>query len=203
MEAKGKRLMGKIVLFMGASSSGKDTIQQYILNKNSYNFKNIVMHTTRPKRTHEENGREYYFCSEEEMLQLQKERKIVEKRKYNTEFGPWYYFTTSMNIDLQNHNYLGSNTLEGLDEYLKYYREDQIVSLLFFVDDRIRLQRALEREKRQENPKYQEMCRRFLADSVDFSWENIEKRNIDAMISNNGTIEETVKNVEKVLKLHL
>ena len=39
------------------------------------------------------------------------------------------------------------------------------------VDDGIRLQRAIKREQKQEVPHYEEMCRRFLADSVDFSEE--------------------------------
>ena len=33
--------------------------------------------------------------------------------------------------------------------------------------------RALERERRQQTPKYAEMCRRFLADEEDFSEDNI------------------------------
>ncbi len=47
------------------------------------------------------------------------------------------------------------------------------------------------------------MCRRFLADQKDFSRENIEKRKIDAIIKNNGTLEETLEKVNKVLSLHL
>ena len=37
------------------------------------------------------------------------------------------------------------------------------------LDDGIRLQRALDREKSEPHPRYEEMCRRFLADSIDFS----------------------------------
>ena len=32
------------------------------------------------------------------------------------------------------------------------------------LDDGVRLQRALDREKAQDHPKYEEMCRRFLED---------------------------------------
>ncbi len=42
----------------------------------------------------------------------------------------------------------------------------------------MRLQRALDREKAQENPRYQEMCRRFLADCEDFSDIKIEEAGI-------------------------
>lgn len=195
--------MGKIVLFMGASSSGKDTIQKYILKNNAYNLQNIVMHTTRPIRVGEVNGREYYFDTEEEMSHLEKSGQIVECRKYNTIYGPWYYYTTTGNIDLDNNNYLGSNTLEGLTQYLKHYSVDDIVSVLFKVDDGIRLSRAIEREMSEEKPKYAEVCRRFLADCEDFSLENIKKLPITEIVDNNGCLEETVEKLEKVLKKNL
>ena len=46
------------------------------------------------------------------------------------------------------------------------------------LDDGDRLQRALNREKKQAVPKYAEMCRRFLADAEDFSEENLRKEKI-------------------------
>ena len=195
--------MGKIILFMGPSNSGKDTIIRTLVKENKFAFKEMIMSTTRPKRTHEVEGREYYFKTVEEMLDLEKQGKIIEKRKYDTVYGPWYYFTTSTTIDLGNNNYIGSNTLKGLDQFVKFYGMENIISLLIKVDDGIRLQRALDREKMEENPKYQELCRRFLADSIDFSEENINKRPITSIINNNSSLDNTMEEVEKVLKLNL
>jgi len=48
-----------------------------------------------------------------------------------------------------------------------------------------------------------ELCRRFLADSTDFSEENIGKRSITKVIDNNGDIQETIEEVNKVLNLYL
>ena len=42
------------------------------------------------------------------------------------------------------------------------------------MDDGIRLERALKREQRQNQPNYNELCRRFLADDLDFSKENLK-----------------------------
>ena len=195
--------MGKIILFMGPSNSGKDTIIRTLVKENKFAFKEMIMSTTRPKRTHEVEGREYYFKTVEEMLDLEKQGKIIEQRKYDTVYGPWYYFTTSTTIDLGNNNYIGSNTLKGLDQFVKFYGMENIISLLIKVDDGIRLQRALDREKMEENPKYQELCRRFLADSIDFSEENINKRPITSIINNNSSLDNTMEEVEKVLKLNL
>ena len=137
------------------------------------------------------------------MLDLEKQGKIIEKRKYDTVYGPWYYFTPTTNIDLENNNYIGSNTFEGLDQFVKFYGVENIISLLIKVDDGTRLQRALDREKKEKNPKYQELCRRFLADSIDFSEENISKRHITSIIDNNSSLDNTLEKVEKVLKLYL
>ncbi len=195
--------MGKIILFMGASSSGKNVIKRRLIKENKFALKEMIMSTTRPMRTGEVEGRDYYFKTEEEMLELEEQGKIIEKRKYDTVYGPWYYFTTSSNIDLENYNYIGDNTLGGLDKFVKFYGIENIISLLIKVDDGIRLQRALDREKREENPKYQELCRRFLSDSLDFSEENINKRPITSIINNNSSLDNTMEEVEKVLKLNL
>ena len=54
----------------------------------------------------------------------------------------------------------------------------------------MRLQRALERERRQENPKYEELCRRFLADEKDFSEEKLKEAGITKRFCNES-LEET------------
>ena len=97
---------------MGPSNSGKDTIIRTLVKENKFALKEMIMSTTRPIRTGEVNGREYYFKTVEEILDLERQGKIIEKRMYNTIYGPWYYFTPTTNIDLENNNYIGSNTLE-------------------------------------------------------------------------------------------
>ncbi len=195
--------MGKIVVCMGKSSSGKDTVVRELLRDNKFHLQKIVPSTTRPIRFGEINGREYYFHTEEEMRRLDREHKIIERREYHTIQGTWYYYTTSQHIDLERHNYIAINTLEGLDGYIQHYGRDKIISLLFQLDDGERFQRALDRENEQETPKYSKLCRRFLADSKDFSIENIEKRPITKTIDNNGNIEQTIEEVNKVLNLYL
>lgn len=60
-----------------------------------------------------------------------------------------------------------------------------MVPLYVEVDDRLRLSRALERERKQTEPKYAEMCRRFLADCEDFTEEKIAEAGIVRRFSNN------------------
>lgn len=193
--------MGKIVLLMGESSTGKDTLKSAILKRtefSEYGFKNIVLHTTRPIRTGEKDGEDYHYVTDEKMNQLDSEGKIIEKRSYDTVHGIWNYFTCSDAINLYN-NYLTVNTLEAYDQFLKYFGDEYLVPILIKIDSGLRLQRALDRERSQANPKYAEMCRRFLADSEDFSLENIRKRNITDFCDNNGDINEALENVGKIL----
>ena len=75
-------------------------------------------------------------------------------------------------------------TLESYESLKKYYGEERVYPLYVDIEDGIRLERALEREKRQANPNYNELCRRFLADNQDFSQENLSKLNINKFYIN-------------------
>ena len=52
------------------------------------------------------------------------------------------------------------------------------------IEDGIRLERALDRERRQASPNYDELCRRFLADNKDFSLENLSNLDINKFYIN-------------------
>ena len=123
--------MGKVVLFLGPSASGKDTIIRRIVKENKYAFKEIIMHTTRPMRAGEINGREYFFDTTAEKDELIRQNKIIEIREYDTRFGIWYYYTVEDEIDLQKSNYIASNTLIGLDKYLAWGGRDKFFQYSF------------------------------------------------------------------------
>lgn len=181
--------MGKIFCVMGKSSSGKDTLYQML--KKELEFDSIVPYTTRPIREGETDGVEYHFVTEEEVAELEEAGKIIELRAYNTVHGIWKYFTAGdAQIDLEHRNYLMIGTVEAYQKLKAYYGEEHLVPIYIEVDDGIRLQRALNREKLQEQPKYAEMCRRFLADEVDFSEEKLAEAGIEKRFVNK-TLDET------------
>lgn len=195
--------MGKIVILLGTSNSGKDTIYKELLKDNKFNLKKINICTTRPKRSDEIQGKEYYFCSQKEMEQLQQEKRILEIRPYETSAGIWHYFTVKDNIDLTKYNYLTINTLAGLKQYYSYFDKEDIISIFLQVDDYLKLKRAIRREQVGEKPNYVEMCRRFIADKNDFSIENLDAANISTIIENNGEIKEAVREINKFLQKKL
>ena len=87
-------------------------------------------------------------------------------------------------VDLSRHDYLYIGTLESYVQMRDYYGADKIVPLYIELDDGLRLERALNRERQQKVPGYAEMCRRFLADSEDFSEENLQKAGIKKRFEN-------------------
>lgn len=177
--------MGKIVYIMGKSSTGKDTIFKELIRKNAFNFKTIVSYTTRPIREGEKDGQEYFFTDEAGFNKFKSEGKVIEDRCYNTIHGPWRYFTVDDGQINDRDNYITIGTLESYVKICEYYGNNRIIPVLVELDDGVRLQRALNREKKQDKPKYEEMCRRFLADSADFSEEKIQSAKIKRRFYNN------------------
>lgn len=177
--------MGKMIYLMGKSSTGKDTVYKELLQNPSLKLKKLVPYTTRPIRAGETQGEEYYFLDEEGFERLKAQGKVIEDRAYHTYYGLWRYFTVDDGkIDLENNNYIVIGTLESYRKIREYFGAEKVLPVLLEVDDGDRLQRALDRERRQENPKYQELCRRFLADAEDFSEENIKEAGIKQKFSN-------------------
>lgn len=177
--------MGKIFYIMGKSSSGKDTIYKELLENKALDLKRIVLYTTRPIRDGEVPGREYYFVDEAGFEKLLEDGKIIEYRIYQTVHGAWHYFTADDGqIGIDDRNYLGIGTLESYRKLRKYYGEEKICPIYIEVEDGERLLRAICREQKQKEPKYAEMCRRFLADTEDFSEENIKAAEIEKRFLN-------------------
>ena len=193
--------MGKIFYMMGKSSSGKDTIFEKIIQKKELELHQIVLYTTRPARANETDGVQYHFVDESRLLELQKAGKVIELRAYQVVGGVWKYFTVDdEQTDLKNKNYLAIGTLVSYEKMRAYYGEERVLPIYVEVPDDIRLIRAIDREKKQEKPAYEEMCRRFLADSEDFSEENLEKTGISRRFSNAGTLEECLTEIRQFIK---
>jgi len=177
--------MGKIVYLMGKSSTGKDTIFRRLLEEGAMGCKTIVPYTTRPIREGERNGVEYFFTDEAGFQRMKEAGKILEDRAYETFHGLWRYFTVDDGqIQPEKESYIMIGTLEGYAKLKNHFGEDRMLPVMIELDDGVRLQRALNREKKPENRKFGEMCRRFLADSEDFAEEKILEAGITKRFCN-------------------
>lgn len=194
--------MSKIFFVLGKSCSGKDTIFRRLKEDESLNLRTVVGYTTRPMRVGECDGVEYFFVNRDKLEELKKQNKVIECRDYDTIHGVWSYFTVDDGqINLEEGNYLYIGTLESYEQMVKYYGENVIVPIYVEVENGERLWRAVNRERGQSEPKYAELCRRFLADEEDFKEENILKAGIRKRYENINLevcIEEIIKMIKSV-----
>lgn len=176
--------MGRIFCILGKSASGKDAIyrrlKELVPGLGSY-----VMYTTRPIRAGETDGVSYHFTDEAALDRFRAEGRLIESRTYNTIYGPWTYATVDDGqIDLGARDYIMSGTLVSFKYLRDYYGSDAVIPVYIEVDDGERLIRAVRREMQEAVPKYTEVCRRFIADSEDFSEDNIRAAGIDRRYKN-------------------
>lgn len=193
----------KLIYLMGKSSSGKDTIFKIL--KQQLDVSSYVMYTTRPMREEEINGLTYNFISNEDMQEYidnKREESVIEYRTYNTVHGPWTYATISDSQFKTNRDMLMLGTLESYMKLKESFKQNENVKLLpiyIEVPDNIRLKRAIEREEKEQEPKFEEMCRRFIADSKDFSEEKLREAQIQKRFINLD-LEDCVKKIMEYLK---
>ena len=191
--------MGKIYCIMGKSSSGKDSIYKMLMQDEELSLKKVIPYTTRPMRAGEREGVEYFFCSEEQLAAFEEAGKVIELRAYQTVHGIWKYFTVNDHqIADVKQDYLLIGTLESYLKIRDYFGRERVVPIYVEVEDGERLMRAIERERMQGQPKYEEMCRRFLADSADFSEEKLKSAQIEIRFFNRDLIE-TVQNIKNFM----
>lgn len=194
--------MHKLFVVMGKSAAGKDTVFKEITRRD-LNLKTVAGYTTRPIRDGEKNGEEYFFVTKEELRRLQESNKVIEHRAYDTMHGVWDYFTVDDGqIDFNERSSIMIGTLDTYRKIREYLGKDRVVPLYLEVEDGIRLERALAREKTQKKPKYTELCRRFLADEEDFKEENLLELGINKRYNNENS-EICILNIEKDIRKNM
>ena len=155
----------KIIALFGESSSGKDSIQNWIVN-NMENFYKTISITTRPPRDYERDGKDYFFVPQKTFKSYIEDHLMLEY----TCFNGWYYGTHKYTLirNINNNINIGVFNPDGIRTLLTK-SDIETLPVWIKVNDKIRLLRSLNRE---QNPNCEEICRRFLTDKEDFS--NIE-----------------------------
>ncbi|MBP0967600.1 MAG: hypothetical protein J5722_08195, partial [Oscillospiraceae bacterium] len=151
--------------------SGKDSLYRILSER--LPLQPVVLYTTRPQRAHEQDGRDYHFIGHAELCAMRESGELIEERTYHTVMGDWTYCTAKGSVPLDTGDCLGIGTLESFEQLRDYFGAETVIPLYVEVEDGLRLQRALDRERAQEKPNYAELCRRFLTDTEDFSEEKL------------------------------
>ena len=194
--------MAKIICLLGKSCSGKDTIYKKLLADESLNLLPLVTYTTRPMRTGEQEGREYHFTDEAGFNSLKEAGKVIEDRTYDTVYGLWRYFTVDDGTFVKE----GRNVIAAagtIPAYIKlrdHFGAENTCPIMIETDDGIRLERAMRREKKQEAPRYKEMCRRFITDSEDFDEEKMKAAGVDHVFMNNEDLDKCIREVSDFIR---
>lgn len=95
LDCKNEEKINKILIVVGPSGVGKDTLMQKVFEKYPGFFKKGVTHTSRKMRQGEKEGFNYYYVSKEEFLKLDSEGGLVEHNFYNGN----YYGLSKMELE--------------------------------------------------------------------------------------------------------
>lgn len=185
--------MKKIIVLLGASATGKDTVAKHISEK--YNMPMAISYTTRPMRSNETQGVEYYFISNGEMHEKFKNGEVIEHTSYYIQSEDVSYTYANVVEEFEKGDYvLTILNPHGLYQFNKSQYKDNLVSIMLNCDDRVRLVRSLNRD---ENVNVNEVLDRFRRDELDF----IERRpKTDYEIDTNKPLEEVFNNIDKVIE---
>lgn len=191
-----------IFFIMGPSSSGKDTIYQRLMEEYAGRLKKIVPYTTRPIRIGEVEGDEYHFVDEAALDTYKREGRLLECRTYDTRYGPWHYFTLEDGqLEPGSFDYMVIGTPASYKSFRERFGDRLMRPILIELDDGLRLERALQREMAQSSPRYDELCRRFLADLEDFSDAALADAGIDRKNAfRNESLENCLEDIRKYIE---
>lgn len=146
----------KILLLIGKSAVGKDTILKEILKQNSDKLplKKAVSVTTRPKRLGEIDGEDYYFITEKEFLDDRNNNEFIEETHYEVGKEIWRYGFQKKEF-LDDTNYLIVANPNGFRAFFTAYRKGEIdkkvVPIYLICDEEERKRRYLKRDKNNPN----------------------------------------------------
>lgn len=185
--------MKKIIVLLGASATGKDTVIKHISEK--YSIPIAVSYTTRPMRSNETQGVEYYFISDDEMHEKFKNGEVIEHTSYYIQSEDVSYTYANVTSEFEKGDYiLTILNPHGLYQFRQSLYKDKLVSIMLNCDDRVRLVRSLNRD---ENVNVNEVLDRFRRDELDF----VERRpKTDYETDTNKPLKEVFDNIDKIIE---
>lgn len=185
--------MKKIIVLLGASATGKDTVVKHISEK--YGIPIAVSYTTRPMRSNETQGVEYYFVSDDEMHEKFKNGEVIEHTSYYIQSEDVSYTYANVVSEFEKGDYiLTILNPHGLYQFRQSLYKDNLVSIMLNCDDRVRLVRSLNRD---ENVNVNEVLDRFRRDELDF----VERRpKTDYETDTNKPLKEVFDDIDKIIE---
>ena len=185
MNHDGENIM---VILSSPSGVGKTTLTKKIQQKYQ-SFKISVSHTTRPPRSNEVDGVDYFFVSKDEFKNLIKEEKFYEYAKIFDN----YYGTLKESVDkaILNNDIIFDIDWQGTKQLSKFTNL-KLVKIYLITDNKEELKKRL--IKRNQNTE-QEVNNRFNAFDVDVKhWHDYD------YIVINKNLEVCFKQIENIIR---
>lgn len=182
-----------ILVLVGKSSSGKDTLMKELVKSNY--FHGVISTTSRPIREYETADVNYCFTSVDEFINKVKNNEFIEYRTYNTKLndvdGIWYYGTEKNSINTEKDSVLVLD-VQGLKDIKKYFPEEHIIGIYLHCPLNLRTERAKLRGSFCEI----EWNRRIQTDKIDFV--NVYEE-VDYVLSGTKTVNELAQEVKEII----
>lgn len=159
-----------IICLLGATGAGKSTILDILVNDKSLNLHRLVYHTTRKPREGEIDGVDYNFIEENVYYDHKYTGDIIEKRKYDTVYGPLYYYTTVKDIHANEDGpVIAAVSVDQYNAYKKYAIENniEVIGIMIDVSTKTRINRLISRAESEDD--CYEICRRVLEEKEELS----------------------------------
>lgn len=161
--------MQKLLVIIGRGGVGKDTLCNEL---EQYGIHKLVSYTTRPKRSNEIDGKEYYFISDELFNEMTIDKLFTEIETFNTKLGVFKYGSI-LDEKLPNKTYSCIKTEKGLfalQSYVKEHNLDiEVIPIRLYVDNKTWLRRIESRIQIYINDNEMlEIARRMISDITDY-----------------------------------
>lgn len=131
--------MKKLIGICGKTASGKNSLLEALIEKDSNLFKRKISHTTRERRDQEKEGQDYFFITDQQFFDMTLNDEFLEAAEVYGEF----YGTALSNLSDSNIN-IGIFDPQGI-EILSDNKKIDLLTIFVDTEENLRYYRFLER----------------------------------------------------------
>ena len=146
---------GLLIILSGPSGVGKGTVRKYIMKRNVLDLTFSISMTTREKREREEDGKDYYFVSEEEFQRNIDEGNFLEWAS----FVGHRYGTPKDKVEAlrkQGKNVFLEIEINGAKQVLSKVQDDRVISIFLMPPSFAALEKRIRKRKTESEDIIQE-----------------------------------------------
>ena len=182
---------GKLIVISAPSGCGKTTIVKRLLERNQ-NLTRSISYTTRAPREGEENGRDYFFISEDEFSSKERNGFFIESAKV---FGQSYGTSRGTVLgELTNgRSVILAIDVQGMKQLCAKAKNEIPVVSIFVMPPSLTALRTRLRKRKTETEKEIERRLKIAQDEM------AERSNYDFVIVNRE-VDQAVKEIEAIVK---